>query len=52
MVSAKTDMRLVKGACTYDVCIGRGPQKQTRVLTSWVSATVTEEGGVKNQTIL
>ena len=37
-----------KGASTYDVCAGRGkevPQKQTRVLISCVSVTLTR--GVK-----
>ena len=37
-----------KGACTYDVCAGRGrkvPQKQTTVLISCVSVTVTRGGG-------
>ena len=35
-----------KGAYTYDVCTGRGvPQKQTTVLISCVSVTVTRGGG-------
>ena len=41
----------VKGACTYDVCTGRGdgvPQKQTTVLVSCMSVTVTRGEGVKN----
>ena len=32
----------INGACTYDVCTGRGvPQKQTTVLISCMSVTVT-----------
>ena len=43
----------LEGSFTYDVCTGRGesgvPQKQTTVLISCVSATVTREEGRRGQ---